>query len=62
MVVTITSGSTKDEIDAALKKLGEDQPKIQTNDKVFDAHKFCGVIQLKEDPLALQKKWRDEWE
>jgi hypothetical protein len=64
MVVTITSRSTKAEIEAALKKL-EKNNNIKRNHKTkkgFDANIFCGVIKLKEDPLALQKKWRNEWE
>jgi hypothetical protein len=63
MVVTITSRSTKAEIKAALKKL--EQVALKKNAKAkkpFDARKYCGVIKLKEDPLALQKQWRNEWE
>ena len=29
-------------------------------EKGVDTLKFCGVIKLKEDPLAIQKKLRDE--
>ncbi len=29
--------------------------------KKVDWSKYSGVIKLKEDPLTLQKKWRDEW-
>ncbi len=62
MVVTITSRPTKTEIEAALKKLHEvnRQPFVDKN-KAFNAHKYCGIIKLKEDPLELQKKWRNEW-
>ena len=64
MVVTITSRSTKAEIEVAIKKL-ENNNNIKRNHKTkkgFDANISCGVIKLKEDPLALQKKWRNEWE
>ena len=27
-----------------------------------DTRKHCGVIRLKEDPLTIQKRMRDEWE
>jgi hypothetical protein len=27
-----------------------------------DTRKFCGVIHLREDPLKIQKRLRDEWE
>ena len=30
--------------------------------KGVDTRKHCGVIRLKEDPLTLQKRMRDEWE
>jgi hypothetical protein len=30
--------------------------------KKLDAKKYCGVIKLKEDPLVIQKRLRDEWE
>lgn len=63
MVVTITSRSTKEEIIAALKKLeGQRLKRSRKNKKSFDARDFCGVIKLKQDPLTLQKKWRNEWE
>jgi len=29
--------------------------------KEIDLKKYCGVINLPEDPLLIQKKWRDEW-
>ncbi len=29
--------------------------------KGVDTKKYCGVIKLKEDPLAIQKRLRDEW-
>jgi hypothetical protein len=63
MVITITSSSTKAEIAAALKKLH--LLKItarRKSKKTFDAHRYCGVIKQKQDPLQLQKKWRNEWE
>jgi hypothetical protein len=63
MIVTITSRSTKAEIAAAIKKLERGAVKRNRRGKKgFDANDFCGVIKLKEDPLASQKKWRNEWE
>ena len=62
MVITITSRSTKAEIEAAVKALEESKNKIENGKmKPFDAHKYCGIITLKEDPLTLQKRWRNEW-
>ena len=57
MVVTINSTSTPEEIEAALRKLQKNNSKA--SQKHFDAFKYCGVIKLKEDPLAIQKKMRE---
>ena len=29
--------------------------------KGVDTHKYCGVIKLKEDAQAVQKRMRDKW-
>ena len=60
MVVTISSTSSKKEIEQALEKLQKNVLKEQK--KHFDAHKYCGVVKLKEDPLAIQKAMRNEWQ
>ena len=60
MVVTITSSSSPEEIEQALKKLKKNNTKASK--KHFDAFKYCGVIKLKEDPLTIQKRMRNEWE
>jgi hypothetical protein len=54
MVTIIKKGS---DIKAIRKALSKHKPR-----KGVDASKYCGVIKLKEDPLAIQKKMRDEWE
>lgn len=33
-----------------------------TNTKKLNAKKYVGVLKLKEDPLEIQKRMRDEWE
>lgn len=53
MVTVIKKGTNKEEIDKALSNL--------ENPKKFDVYKYCGTIKLKEDPLDIQKKMRDEW-
>ena len=57
MVTIIKRGSTKEEIKAKLDLLNTEKKQ-----KGIDLNKFCGTIKLKEDPLKLQKQWRDEWE
>lgn len=55
MVTIIKKGTSREKIRLALKK----RPfKI----KGIDLKKYCGSISLPEDPLDLQKKWRNEWE
>jgi len=54
MVTVIKKGSDKKEIEEALSKV--------KSKKKFDAYKHCGTVVLKEDPLAIQKRMRDEWE
>lgn len=63
MVIVITSRSTKAEIAAALKKLElQKTDRRRKSKKSFDALRYCGVIKLKQDPMDLQKQWRNEWE
>ena len=59
MVITINGNSSPEEIEAALKKLKKSS--VTKSKKHFDAFKYCGVIKLKEDPLAIQKRMRNEW-
>ena len=59
MTVIINKGDSKEHMDKLLKKVTE-QP-IHP-DKKFEAAKFCGVLDLKEDPLEIQKRLRNEWE
>ncbi|MEQ8714451.1 MAG: hypothetical protein RIC80_15640 [Cyclobacteriaceae bacterium] len=54
MITVIKKGLDKAHIDKLLKKA------LKT--KGVDTRKYCGVISLKEDPLVIQKRMRDEWE
>ena len=57
MVYILQKGASKKEIDALNKKISKKQ-----SGKKLDAYKYCGTIQLKDDPLSIQKKIRNEWE
>ncbi len=57
MVLVLKKGASKKEIEAIEKKLYKEKPAGG-----FDAKKYNGVLSLKEDPLAIQLKLRDEWE
>jgi predicted transcriptional regulator len=54
MVTTIKKGTSRERIIETLKKR-----KVKT--QVPDLIKYCGSISLSEDPLKMQKKWRNEW-
>ena len=54
MVTVIKKNTNKKEVQKQIEKaLGT---------KGVNTHKYCGVIKLKEDPLVIQKRMRDEWE
>jgi len=57
MVLVLNKGASKKDIDRINKQLSA----IESGKKL-DAKKYCGVIKLKEDPLTIQRKLRDEWE
>ncbi len=57
MVLVLNKGASKKDMALINKKLGQLSAR-----KKLDAKKYCGVIKLKEDPLVIQKKLRDEWE
>ena len=57
MVLVLKQGATKKEIEAIEKKLYS-----RKSSTGLDAKKYNGVIKLKEDPLKIQQKMRDEWE
>jgi hypothetical protein len=54
MVLVLKKGASKKEMDSISEKL-------RVN-KGVNTKKYCGTIKLREDPLAIQKKMRDEWE
>lgn len=45
--------------DQKIKRIRRQKANVE---KGVDTKKFCGVIKLKEDPMAIQKKLRDEWQ
>jgi hypothetical protein len=55
MVTIIKKGSSREMIRLALKKR-------LVKSKGPDLKKYCGSITLKQDPIEMQKSWRDEWE
>ncbi|MBY0476742.1 MAG: hypothetical protein K2Q24_03785 [Chitinophagaceae bacterium] len=56
MTLVIKKGASPKEIEAITLKLSKGKKK-----KGFNAYKHCGVIKLKTDALAIQKKLRNEW-
>lgn len=57
MVLTLTEGASKKEIETIEMQLAKESKK-----RGFNAKKYNGVMSLSEDPLEIQQKLRDEWE
>jgi hypothetical protein len=55
MVTIIKKGMKKKEIQSLLTR------QKNTKKKKINLKKYCGVIELQEDALTLQKQWRNEW-
>ena len=53
MVLVLKNGATKQSMEALGKKL--------KGRKGVNTKKYCGIINLKDEPLSIQKKLRDEW-
>lgn len=60
MLIVIKRGMTRKQIDALWAKLRNGGRKRKKK-AVPDIRQFVGAIKLKEDPLAIQKRMRDEW-
>ena len=57
MVTIIKKGTSKEKIKSLMKQRPKNKPRRQK----IDLHKYCGTIRLEQDPMDMQKKWRDEW-
>ena len=57
MVLVLKKGASKKEIEAIEKKLYGEKASVG-----FNAKKYNGILNVKEDPLTMQLKLRDEWE
>lgn len=55
-MVTIIKAKTKKE------KINELLSKAEKKINLLKASKYCGKIKLKENPISIQKKLRDEWD
>lgn len=58
MVLVIERGMSRQRIRAIIRRA---QGSLRRKRKTVDVYKYVGVLSLKEDPVALQRKWRDEW-
>ncbi|WP_157585152.1 hypothetical protein [Runella zeae] len=55
MTIILKKGISREEIDAQLKAVQSAKPK-------HDFKKYVGALKLKENPLKIQKRMRDEWD
>jgi hypothetical protein len=60
MAIVFKPGMTPEQIAALWKKVRTGKRKRPVR-KVPDIRQFCGVIKLKEDPMVIQQRMRDEW-
>ena len=56
MLTTLKRGATKEYIQKLLDRIAQEMHPTGVN-----TEKYCGTIKLKEDPLTIQKRMRDEW-
>ena len=56
MVLVLKKGASEKEVQLIKKKLQK-----KSNKPGINLKKYSGKIKLKEDPLVIQKKLRDEW-
>jgi hypothetical protein len=56
MVVIIKKNASKKEIEKAFLELRQ-----QHNKTGLDLRKYMSVLSLKDNPVELQKKWRNDW-
>lgn len=61
MQLVLKNGADQQEIEALRKELNQRLKNRKVN-KTFDAEKYNGIIHVKENPLRIQKRLRDEWE
>jgi hypothetical protein len=57
MIVEIKKEDTPEEVEKKLKRLSDKT----AEDKKKRLDKLFGSIKLEEDPVTLQRRWRDEW-
>jgi hypothetical protein len=54
MIIKVKKGHEKEEIDSILKGI---KPR-----KRFNSRKYLGKVKWNEDPVAYQRRLRDEWD
>ena len=55
-MVVLKRGASKERMKSILDKI------TSQKSQDFDAHEFCGILQLDSDALKIQKEMRDEWD
>jgi hypothetical protein len=57
VIIEIKKEDTPEEVEKKLKRLSDKT----AEDKKKRLDKLFGSIKLEEDPVTLQRRWRDEW-
>ena len=53
----IRKGDNKQNIEDLLAQLGSERPA-----NGIDAYKYCGILNLEDSPIDIQKQMRSEWD
>ena len=59
MILIIKKGTKKDTIRTLLDKRADALTKKRIRKNI---RKYLGILNITEDPVELQKNWRNEWE
>jgi len=57
MVVKIKSSDSPEKIKKELQAIEDEQ----TKKRIARLKPLFGILKLREDPVTLQRRWRDEW-
>lgn len=67
VIVEIKKRDSEEELENKIKEASNRMAKLKElrdeliDDKKKRLSKFFGILKLNEDPVTLQRRWRDEW-
>lgn len=65
MIIEIKQSDSREEVEAKLQQMhdhvSKKEEERQEKEKKEKLKSLFGSIKLKEDPVVMQRRWRDEW-